>query len=288
MGQVLSEPDTTKHCSAVQDSLYRVGCCSMQGWRINMEDKHAHILSLPDDPGTAFFAVYDGHGGSSIAEYAMNHLHKHIVKRPEYREGNIVGAMENAFLDIDAAMVEDDTLESQECGSTVNCILIKDNKLYCANAGDSRAIAFVNGVVQPLSQDHKPNNAKERKRIQDAGGRVEYNRVNGMLALSRALGDHQFKQNESLGPREQAVTALPDVTEKKVTPDWEFLVIACDGIWEVMSNQEVAKFVQDRIAKRMEPEEICEELMDHCLATDCQVGGVGCDNMTVIVVYLLH
>lgn len=56
----------------------------MQGWRINMEDSHTHILSLPDDPGTAFFGVYDGHGGASVAQYAGKHLHKMVVKRDEY------------------------------------------------------------------------------------------------------------------------------------------------------------------------------------------------------------
>jgi len=58
----------------------------MQGWRINMEDSHTHILSLPDDPGTSFFAVYDGHGGATVAEYAGKHLHKFIIKRPEYKD----------------------------------------------------------------------------------------------------------------------------------------------------------------------------------------------------------
>ena len=58
----------------------------MQGWRINMEDSHTHILSLPDDPGTSFFAVYDGHGGATVAQYAGKHLHKFILKRPEYNE----------------------------------------------------------------------------------------------------------------------------------------------------------------------------------------------------------
>lgn len=64
----------------------------MQGWRIHMEDSHTHILSLPDDPGTAFFAVYDGHGGANVAEYAGKHLHKFVVKHPEYKS-NVEVAM---------------------------------------------------------------------------------------------------------------------------------------------------------------------------------------------------
>lgn len=86
MGQSLSEPVTTKESSYCQNDLYRVGSSCMQGWRINMEDSHTHILSLPDDPGTSFFAVYDGHGGASVAQYAGKHLHKFILKRPEYKD----------------------------------------------------------------------------------------------------------------------------------------------------------------------------------------------------------
>lgn len=70
--------------------------------------------------------------------------------------------------------------------------------------------------------------------------------------------------------------------------DWEFIVLACDGIWDVMSNTEVLEFCRTRIGMGMYPEEICEELMNHCLAPDCQMGGLGGDNMTVVLVCLLH
>lgn len=92
MGQSLSEPVTSKESLFCQNELYRVGSSCMQGWRINMEDSHTHILSLPDDPDTSFFAVYDGHGGASVAQYAGKHLHKFIVKRPEYHD-NISNAL---------------------------------------------------------------------------------------------------------------------------------------------------------------------------------------------------
>lgn len=103
--------------------------------------------------------------------------------------------------------------------------------------GDSRVIASVNGAVQVLSLDHKPCNDTERERIQAAGGWVEFNRVNGNLALSRALGDFVFKRNSQKVPQEQIVTAFPDIEVRKVTEDWEFLLMACDGIWDVMTNE---------------------------------------------------
>lgn len=70
----------------------------MQGYRIHMEDSHTHILSLPDDPGTSFFAVYDGHGGANIGKYASKHLHKFITKREEYKAGDVASAMKKVIL----------------------------------------------------------------------------------------------------------------------------------------------------------------------------------------------
>uniref|UniRef100_A0A182R2D2 protein-serine/threonine phosphatase n=1 Tax=Anopheles funestus TaxID=62324 RepID=A0A182R2D2_ANOFN len=287
MGQSLSEPETSKQSAYCQNDYYKVGSSCMQGWRMHMEDSHTHILSLPDDPGTSFFAVYDGHGGAKVAEYAGKHLHKYITRRPEY--GNDVKhALQQGFLDLDEAMLNNEALREQMSGSTAVVVLIKDNRLYCANAGDSRAIACVDGHLDVLSFDHKPTNEKERERISSAGGYVEYNRVNGYLALSRALGDFGLKRNTQILPSEQMVTAYPDVEEREVEDSWDFLVIACDGIWDVLSSQAVLEFVQEEIAQGVYPQQICENLMMRCLAPDCQMGGIGGDNMTVIVVCFLH
>jgi len=288
MGQTLSEPVTTKDTACCANASYRVGSSCMQGWRVDMEDAHTHILSLPDDPQAAFFAVYDGHGGASVAKYAGKHLHKFITKRPEYRDNSIEVALKKAFLDFDREMLQNGSLDEQTAGCTAIVVLIRERRLYCANAGDSRAIACISGMVHPLSVDHKPNDAKESKRIMASGGWVEFNRVNGNLALSRALGDFIYKKNLLKTPEEQIVTAYPDVEVLDITEDLEFVLLACDGIWDVMSNFEVCQFVHKRIRDGMEPELICEELMNSCLSPDGHTGNVGGDNMTVILVCLLH
>nr|CAD7449738.1 unnamed protein product [Timema bartmani] len=185
-------------------------------------------------------------------------------------------------------MLHDDSLKDELAGTTAVVIIIKDNVLYCGNVGDSRAVASVNGSVNVLSLDHKPSNEIEIKRIQAAGGWVEYNRVNGNLALSRALGDFVFKKNEKKKAEEQIVTAFPDVEVRKITYDWEFVIMACDGIWDVMTNEEVVEFVRMRLGTGMDPEDICEDLMTRCLAPDCQMGGLGCDNMTVVLICFLQ
>jgi len=260
----------------------------MQGWRVTMEDSHTHILSLPDDQDAAFFAVYDGHGGANVAQHAGTNLHKFIVQRQEYKSGDINTAFREGFLEFDSMMMKDEQMRDEVAGTTAVTVLIKHDQLYCGNVGDSRAVACIKGKEHPLSSDHKPNNPMESMRIKDAGGWVEYNRVNGNLALSRALGDFVFKRNASKTAEEQMVIALPDVEQRTINEDWEFVVLACDGVWDVLTNSEAVNFIRYRLGERMEPEKICEDLMTNCLSPDCQMGGLGCDNMTVILVCFLH
>ncbi|KAM8709492.1 hypothetical protein ACLKA7_016318 [Drosophila subpalustris] len=288
MGQTLSEPITSKDSARCENSSFLVGSSCMQGWRIDMEDAHTHILSLPDDPGAAFFGVYDGHGGAAVAKFAGKHLHKFITKRPEYFGSSVELAMKRAFLDFDREMLHNGSWGEQMAGSTANVVLIKDRRLYCANAGDSRAIACIGGMMKPLSVDHKPSNELEVKRILAGGGHVENNRVNGNLALSRALGDFMYKRNTNKKPEEQIVTADPDVVACDITDDWEFVVMACDGIWDVMSSSQVAEYVRERIATGMQPDLICEQMMNFCLAPNAYNYGLGGDNMTVILICFLH
>jgi len=253
-----------------------------------MEDAHTHILSLPDDKEASFFAVFDGHGGANVAQYAGTQAHDKVLNTAAYKKGDVVTALKQGFMRIDEDMLKDDTMKDDLAGSTAVCSLIKNNVIYTANVGDSRGICSVLGEVHQLSFDHKPSNESESKRIISAGGWVEFNRVNGNLALSRALGDFVFKKNEKKSAEEQIVTAMPDVTVERITTDTEFLVLACDGIWDVLSNQEVVDFVRGRLAQKMEPHTICEDIMMRCLAPDCQMGGLGCDNMTVVLVCFLQ
>lgn len=288
MGQTLSEPVTAKDSSSCENHLLKVGSSCMQGWRINMEDAHTIQLHIDDDKEAAFFAVFDGHGGAKVAHYAGQHLHTKLANQVTFKRGEIVEAIKTSFLNIDEDMLKDDHMKDELAGTTALCTVIKNNTIYCGNVGDSRGVASVKGHAKPLSFDHKPCNEEESKRIVAAGGWVEFNRVNGNLALSRALGDFVFKRNESKRVEEQIVIAKPDVTITNMTTDFEFILLACDGIWDVLTNQEVVDFVRTRIASKMEPEKICEDLMTRCLAPDCQMGGLGCDNMTVILVCLLQ
>ncbi|KAG0250747.1 Protein phosphatase 2C 2 [Actinomortierella ambigua] len=254
-----------------------------------MEDAHTTLLEVEDSDGTAFFAVYDGHGGPNVAKYSGEGLHKRIVgdaafKRKEYR-----AAIKNGFLEMDRALKYDQEYAGDSSGCTaITATITKDNMLYVGNAGDSRAVLCRRGTAIALSRDHKPVNREEAGRIVAAGGFVEYGRVNGSLALSRALGDFEFKTNATLGPEDQIVTANPAIQEHQLDDEDEFIVLACDGIWDCMTSQEVITYVRKGIADKITLETLCENVMDKCLAPDSELTGVGCDNMTLMIVGFLN
>lgn len=158
-----------------------------------------------------------------------------------------------------------------------------------------------------MSIDHKPEDELEHERVVKAGGHVTADgRVNGGLNLSRAIGDHAYKQKKELSDREQMITALPDVRTLTLKPgEDEFMVLACDGIWNFMSSQQVVDFVRPKIQEFSDNlSKICEEVLiliilliiylilgsvhfqmfDYCLAPNTLGDGTGCDNMTGIIV----
>jgi protein phosphatase 1G len=166
------------------------------------------------------------------------------------------------------------------------CALVLDRQLVVANAGDSRCILSRNGRAIPMTNDHKPTDPAEYDRILRAGGFVADGRVNGSLNLSRALGDMEYKRATELGPEAQAVTALPEIRIEQLQEGDDFLLLACDGIWDVLTNQEAVDFVRERLQSGKTPKEIAEEMCDYCLAPDTRGCGKGCDNMSVVVVVL--
>ncbi|CAG7833352.1 unnamed protein product [Allacma fusca] len=160
--------------------------------------------------------------------------------------------------------------------------------LWVANAGDSRCVVSRGGKALEMSHDHKPEDEIEARRIINAGGKVTQDgRVNGGLNLSRALGDHSYKQNCLIPPEEQMITPVPDIRHEVLDPSTDqFFVLACDGVWNSMSSQEVVDFITTLLNKNVKVPKICEELFDACLAQDTSGDGTGCDNMTAIIVKL--
>ena len=150
-------------------------------------------------------------------------------------------------------------------GSTAVCALISPTHTYIANCGDSRAVLCRKGVPAVCTLDHKPTVPAEKERIQKAGGSVMIHRVNGSLAVSRALGDFEYKSVEGKGPTEQLVSPAPEVFIDARQQDDEFLVLACDGIWDVMTNEDLCKFINQQMSVTDDLEKIAASVVDHCL-----------------------
>lgn len=283
-----------------------------------MEDAHFTISDLPGEEwaDTAAFGVMDGHGGREVALFCERFLPSHIA-------GGSAEEPEKALLEAFEAM--DSLLDQSDCqellqsladpsnsrfkkhagdasfvGCTAVVCLVRPDSLIVANAGDSRAVLSRNGKALPLSQDHKPNLAGERSRIIKAGGvlhtedgpgdTLQY-RINGNLNLSRAIGDLAYKRNRKLSASQQMVCSTPDVTAFPREAEDEFVILACDGIWDVMDSQEAVDFVNERLPQYLERNlplsGIMEEMLDQCCSPDLRLTkSLGGDNMTAVLVLL--
>nr|XP_034892408.1 probable protein phosphatase 2C 60 [Populus alba] len=147
-------------------------------------------------------------------------------------------------------------------GSTACVAIIRNNHLIVANAGDSRCVISTEGQAYDLSTDHKPDLEDEKERILKAGGSVQAGRVDDILNLSRAIGDMEFKQNKFLPVEKQIVTANPDINTFELCDDDDFLVLACDGIWDCMSSQELVDFIHEQLQSENKLSAVCERVFD--------------------------
>ena len=173
------------------------------------------------------------------------------------------------------------------CTACVMSIDEKNKKLYFANAGDSRVVMCKNGVAYAQSEDHKPEMESEKSRIYKAEGWISDGRVKGNLNLTRGFGDLEYKQNKNLKPEEQMITANPDIKVVDFTNDMDFVIIGCDGIWDCLKNQEACDFVKKKLKDdpKIKISKIVEDMLDSIVAKDLyNETGVGCDNMTCIVI----
>ncbi|XP_059373718.1 protein phosphatase 1B isoform X2 [Carassius carassius] len=300
MGAFLDKPKTEKYNAHGNGNGLRFALSSMQGWRVEMEDAHTAAVGLPHGlEDWSFFAVYDGHAGSRVANYCSKHLLEHIVAAGSADELRKAGAsapetpviqavkrgIRAGFLRIDEHMRSFTDLRNgmDRSGSTAVAVLLSPEHLYFINCGDSRALLCRNAHVCFSTLDHKPCNPREKERIQNAGGSVMIQRVNGSLAVSRALGDYDYKCVEGKGPTEQLVSPEPEVFEiARSDAEDEFVVLACDGIWDVMSNEELCAFVRSRLEVTDDLERVCNEVVDTCLHKGSR------DNMSIVLVCLPH
>jgi protein phosphatase 2C family protein 2/3 len=210
------------------------GLSARQGDRPTMEDTHVNEVAFQGVPERAFFAIYDGHGGKEAAEIAAEKLHTYLGVKSR----KIGRALKKAFLSTDCLIMN--TTNSGSCAAV--SYLNKDD-LHIAWVGDSRVVLGRNKSVLYATEDHKPDKPSEEERIKKAGGYVTtrgVSRVNGQLAVARALGDRTIKETPGL------VIATPEIHHEKIQKN-DILIIACDGIWDVISNQQAITIVENAL-----------------------------------------
>ncbi|XP_060744174.1 protein phosphatase, Mg2+/Mn2+ dependent, 1Na (putative) isoform X1 [Tachysurus vachellii] len=281
----LERPVLQKH-TAEGESKWGVSyaLASMQGWRAQMEDAHTCMPEMTEGLlDWSYFAVFDGHAGNTVAQYCSTHLLDHILATggiaAEENVEQVKDSIRDGFLGIDRHMYQlARTSGWDRSGSTAAAVMISPRNIYFINCGDSRTFLCRNGQVVFYTEDHKPCNPREKERIQNAGGSVTLQRVNGSLAVSRALGDFTFKEVEWRTQTEQLVSPEPEVYDLERSPSDEFLVVACDGVWDAISNEELCAFVHNRLSVCDDLREVCSQVIDLCLYKG------SLDNMSIIII----
>jgi serine/threonine protein phosphatase PrpC len=287
-------------------SVSACGVSHMRGMRADMEDAHsAHEVA-----GSPFYllSVFDGHGGRGMADFAASRLLAAVTATREWAaaaaagfcdDGAVAAALRAGFADCDAAAYAALAGAGDRSGSTAIVALVSPRRVFVANCGDSRAVLVRAAGAEALSTDHKPDAHAERARLAARAGAAS--RGGGYfagLAVSRTLGDFRTKLDHAraaphappplLPASEQTVTSAPEVVVVEraaaaaaaAAAGGDALIVACDGVWDVVSNEEAAACVRASLAGGAAPADAAAALISECLERGSS------DNMTAIVALL--
>lgn len=264
----------------VTSTCGHVGGCAASGSRSSGEMSPVHL-----------FGVYDGHGGSQVAKFCAERMHEVVAEEwkkesipiSEWRkrwEGTFCSSFERT---------DDETVAKGEAtdmvGSTAVVVILSSCQIITSNCGDSRAVLCKGAETFPLTVDQKPDREDELVRIESEGGKViDWNgaRVLGVLAMSRAIGDRYLRP---------WIIPVPETTFTTRTDEDECLVIASDGLWDVMTNAEVGEAARRLLRRRRRSVAMTDDEVSPAQAvanrlTDMAYGRNSSDNISIIVVDL--
>lgn len=265
-------------------------------YRSKMEDVHTYVANFAERLDWGYFAIFDGHAGKQTARWCGNNLHtlleQEIIANEETNEVDfdMKDNLYKLFIKADDLITKESTGNSGSTAAVV--VLLWENKddapkrssiynnmsidfsnqkrmLYTANVGDSRIVLFRNGEAFRLSYDHKASDINEINRIRDSGGLVMKNRVNGILAVTRSLGDTYMKD---------LVVGKPFTTSTEIDESDQFMILACDGLWDVISDIKACRIVEESFRTSDDPEVAAKKL------TQVAMDNSTTDNITVMVV----
>jgi len=261
---------------------------TVQGKRESNEDQHFIFSNLDgkysDKNCINMIGVFDGHGGKLVSKYLKENLPDYFTKK---FKDNLFSKPEKfskyvnkVFDTLQTKLIQEHPKAVNYCGSTacltIHCVnkLEKKGYLWIINIGDSRAVLNnKNGLSIQLSKDHKPNSPDERMRIEKMGGKIAFDGADWRvkdLSLSRAFGDIDCTPY---------VTHLPQIYKYNLSSKDKFVILACDGLWDVVSNQDAVDFIQDLLNKNFKGN-FSKMLCDYALAKGSM------DNVSIIVYFL--
>eukprot|EP00605_Chrysophyceae_sp_TOSAG23-4_P002007 GSChrysophyteH1.ASY1.ANO1.2221.1 assembled CDS len=276
---------------------YAISCWCDIGKRPYQEDRHQELRGTSKHPDIgddcSLYGIFDGHGGYRASQYCKERLLQHIVASKHF-PSRMTDAIKAAFYQTDAEFSANAKMRYLNDGSTALVVAINKRILYVGNAGDCRAILIKKPStplpltgntyqdkqnmyetdVEVLTSDHKPNRPDEEQRIKKLGGRVVHWgrwRVEGVLAVSRAIGDIALQPY---------VTCDPELTMRPLVDGVDLLLlIASDGVWDVLSNEDAARCVMQAVLTKPWAQ-VAHELCDEAKIRGSQ------DNITAQVVDL--
>ena len=320
--------DKSKTSSKSMGIIKGYGANTYQGLVRNYnEDRVSIIINMnkPQNynkknwPKTSFFGIYDGHGGNKCADYLRDSLHKLIFNDENYPE-NVNEAIKNGFLKAEKEFLNNYALDKNNSmniidrsGSCAIIVIIVDNKIYVANVGDSRGLlSKKNGQEYiVITEDHKPNNEKEKKRIKENGGEVyqtqtpingidndllnnqillgPYRVLPGRLSVSRTIGDIEAKEIK-FGGNPKVIIPYPDIFIYDLNKDEiDFIILGCDGIYDQISSNEILDlawmiFNNNDINNNSNIHEKCGIIVD--LILKASMARKSFDNVTCVIISL--
>ena len=234
-------------------------------YRQSMEDIGVMLPDFIPEKKYSLFGIFDGHGGNDVVKYIKNRLPEiikaNITKNDNY--DSIENNLTSSFHKIDEELK---FYDSEHTGSTATILLFQDNIVYCANVGDSTAFIVYDNFIKKISIDHKCTDPKEEERILLNGGKITKNRVMGQLVLSRCLGDLYCKK--------YGVSNIPDISVNKLEGNVKYVVVASDGVWDVVKENELLQLSKNR----KNAEGFCKDLVKLAIDKDTK------DNVSCIVI----
>jgi len=261
------------------------------GTKRTQEDTFTILENLTKAKEWTFFGIFDGHGGGIASDFCRDNMHNVLDsflcahKENEDMKQTMLNAYaqgDKEFAKAKTPVMVNGTEVSDYIGCTACTVLINTHTddLIVANLGDTRTTLCRAGKAIQLSIDHSADDPEETKRIEKSGHTLKSGRIDGIINVSRAIGDLAFKQKPNLSIAEQAISCVPEVNVTKLHKDDEYIVIATDGLWTILDNDETVNWVNEKLQAGADRKTIAKDLVNYALEVD------GYDNITVIVVFL--